>query len=88
MAVLDSTTPTAGSVTAAVRNYLQRAGVSGAAASIVIDPAEPTTAGYGDPVTVTVQIPFTSVSWLPSPMFLRENVNLKASTVMRRETVQ
>ena len=88
IAVLDSPTPTAGSVTAAVRSYLNRGGVSGAAASITITPAEPTTAGYGDPVTVTVQIPFEDVSWLPAPWFLGANTNLRASSVMRRETVQ
>lgn len=86
--VLDSPTPTAGSVTTAVRNYLDKAGVRGAAASVTITPSEPTSAGYGQPVTVTVQIPFQQVSWLPTPWFLKGNTNLRASTVMRRETVQ
>ena len=86
LAVLDSPTPTAGVVANTVENYLQNAGISGG--SVTIDPSEPTTAGYGDPVTVTVRVPFGSVSWLPSPMFISGNTNLKASTVMRRETVE
>lgn len=84
--VLDSPTPTAGQVSTTVTTYLQKAGISGA--TVTIDPTEPTTAGYGAPVTVTVQIPFSSVSWLPSPMFISENTQLTAHTVMRRETVQ
>lgn len=86
IAVLDSPTPTAGVVASTVDAYMQNAGISGG--SVVIDPAEPTSASYGQPVTVTVQVPFSSVSWLPSPMFISGNTNLTASTVMRRETVE
>ena len=86
VAVLDSPTPTASQVGTTVTSYLQKAGISGA--TVTINPTEPTTAGYGAPVTVTVQIPFSSVSWLPSPMFIAANTQLRAVTVMRRETVQ
>lgn len=86
LAVLDSQTPTAGQVTTGVTSYLANAGISGA--TVTINPAEPTTAGYGAPVTVTVEVPFSRVSWLPSPMFVAGATNLRASTVMRRETVQ
>ncbi len=86
LAVLDSPTPTASSVNSTVTTYLANAGISGA--TVTINPSEPTTAGYGQPVTVTVTIPFTSVSWLPSPMFLAKTTQLTATTVMRRETVQ
>jgi Flp pilus assembly protein TadG len=88
LAVLDSPTPslTAGQVTTTVTTYLQKAGISGAA--VTIDPTEPTTAAYGAPITVTVQVPYSSVSWLPSPMFITGNTQLQAKTVMRRETVQ
>ncbi len=85
VAVLDSPTPTAGLVNTTVTNYLHNAGISGA--TVTMDPAEPTTAGYGESVTVTVQIPYRSVSWLP-PILLGTNTNLRAGTVMRRETVQ
>ena len=86
IAVLDSPTPTAGLVAGTVETYLQNAGIPGG--TVTIDPAEPTTAGYGQPVTVTVGVPFSAVSWLPSAMFISENTNLTASTVMRRETVE
>ena len=81
--VLDGATST--SVTAAVNTYLQSAAVSGA--TVAINPESPGSAGYGQPVTVTVSVAFSQVSWLPSPMFLGGET-LRASTVMRRETVQ
>jgi Flp pilus assembly protein TadG len=85
LAVLDSTTPTASLVQNTVTTYLQNAGITGA--TVTINPTEPTTAGYGAPVTVTVQVPYSKVSWLPTPTFMG-GTTLKASTVMRRETVQ
>ncbi|MBN1396196.1 MAG: pilus assembly protein [Pirellulales bacterium] len=88
IAVLDSQTPTASVVEQQVRDYLDNAAIPGDNATIIINPSEPTTAAYGEPVTVTVQIPFSSVSWLPTPMFIGADTNLTASTVMRRETVQ
>ncbi|NUQ64572.1 MAG: pilus assembly protein [Pirellulales bacterium] len=83
IAVLDGTTTT--EVMTAVENYLDSAAVSGA--TVTINPNPPNTAGFGEPVTVTVAVPFDQVSWLPSPMFL-SGTTLSASTVMRRETVQ
>jgi Flp pilus assembly protein TadG len=83
--VLDSPTPTASLVNSTVTTYLQSAGISGA--TVTISPTEPTTAGYGVPVTVAVTIPFRQVSWLPTPWFLGEK-QLTATSVMRRETVQ
>ncbi len=84
IAVLDGTS--AAEVNATVNNYLQNARISGA--TIIIDPPEPNTAGYGTPVSVTVTVPFAQVSWLPAPFFIGANTNLSATTVMRRETAQ
>jgi Flp pilus assembly protein TadG len=84
--VLDSPTPTASVVTSTVTNYLKNAGVSGATVTVV--PSEPTTATYGTPISVTVQVPFSSVSWVPTPQFMKSSTKLKATAVMRRETVQ
>ena len=84
IAVLDGTT--GAEVISAVNSYLQGARLSGA--NVSVNPAEPSTAGYGAPVTVTVTIPFGQVSWLPSPMFIGGDTVLTASSVMRRETVQ
>jgi len=53
--------------------------------------ADLASAGYGGRVTVSITIPFDQVSWLSSPMIMDmidENMELSASTVMRRETVQ
>lgn len=83
LAVLDGATTA--EVTTAVDDYLQSAAVSSAAVTISPDP--PSSAGYGDPVTITVSVPFDQVSWLPSPMFIGGST-LSATTVMRRETVQ
>lgn len=82
-AVLDGST-TAG-VTTAVTSYLTSAGINGA--TITVTPNPPSTATFGAPVTVSVSIGFSQVSWLPSPMYLG-NTTLRASTVMRRESVQ
>ena len=83
IAVLDGATT--GEVTTAVGTYLQNAAVSGG--NVTVSPDPPNSAGYGEPVTVTVSIPFDQVSWLPSPMFLGGST-MTATTVMRRETVQ
>ena len=83
IAVLDGTSIT--DVQTVVGDYLESARISGAT---VLVPIDPSTAGYGDPVTVTVTIPFSQVSWLPSPMLIGGDTELTATTVMRRETVQ
>ena len=56
-------------------------------ANITVTPTNPEDAGFGEPVTVTVDIDFSQVSWLPSPMYLG-GTTLSATTVMRRERVQ
>lgn len=72
-------------VVGVVQNYLAAGGVRGATVSVSPDPID--LAGYGDPVTVTVSVPFRQVSWLPTPMFLGDT-QLRATTTMRREAVQ
>ena len=82
-AVLDGAT--SAEVSALVNSYLASGSISGATVTVAPDP--PTGAEFGDPVTVTVSIPFSQVSWLPSPMYLGGKT-LTASTVMRCESVQ
>ncbi|MDX1947680.1 MAG: TadE family protein [Pirellulaceae bacterium] len=82
-AVLDGATTTA--VQTTVNSYLTSGSISGA--TVTVSPNPPSNAEFGDPVTVTVSIPFTQVSWLPSPMYLGGKT-LTSSTVMRREAVQ
>ena len=83
VAVLDGATTS--SVQSQVNTFLTNAAISGQ--TVTVNPNPPSSAGYGAPVTVTVTIPFSSVSWLPSPMYLGGKT-LTATTVMRRETVQ
>jgi Flp pilus assembly protein TadG len=93
--ILDSPTATHDQVVSAVTTYLQKAGIATATAVVTIDAGtshstEPTasTVLYGDPVKVTVQIPYSSVSWIPIPRFFGGSSKLTATTVMRRETIQ
>ena len=81
VAVLDGATTA--SVTAAVNSYMTSAMISGQ--TVTVSPNPPSGAEYGDPVTVTVSIAFSQVSWLPSPMYLGGKT-LTSATVMRRET--
>jgi len=83
MAILDGSTTA--EVLTSVEDYLTSGSIANA--TVTVDPDPPSSAGYGDPVTVTVQIPFNQVSWLPVPRYLGDKV-LTASAVMRRETVQ
>jgi hypothetical protein len=82
-AVLDGATAT--NVTSFVTTYLNGAAIYGA--TISYPQGNPESAGYGAPVEVKVLIPFSQVSWVPAPMYLK-GANLSASTVMRRETAQ
>jgi len=68
-----------------VQGYLTSGSVAGATVTVV--PTNPEDAAFGDPVTVTVDIGFSQVSWLPSPMYLGGKT-LTATTVMRRECIQ
>ena len=80
-AVLDSAS--ASDVISQCETYLASASVPGASATI--DPNPLTAADDGDPVTVSVSVPFSSVSWLPTSVFLN-GVTLEGSVVMRRES--
>lgn len=83
-AVLDGAS--ASNVKSSVVTYMANGGVTIATSNVTISPSDPTTAAAGTPVSVTVSVPFSQVSWLPSPMFLGGR-QMTASTVMRRETI-
>lgn len=68
-----------------VRQYLNAAALKGG--KVDVSPNPPSSAGFDQPVTVTVSIPFDDVSWLPAPFFIK-NTTLTAEAVMRRETVE
>lgn len=82
-AVLDKAT--AQEITNLLQQYLSNSGIQGA--TVTVSPNPPSSAGYGEPVRVTVSVPFNQVSWLPAPIFLGGRV-LTSTTAMRRETVQ
>jgi len=84
-AVLDGATTT--EVRTKVNNYLESAGIAQNDEYITVSPDPPTSAGYREPVSVSVTVPFSEVSWIPAPMFLK-GVDLSATTVMSRESVQ
>lgn len=71
----------------AVIDYCTASRVPITATNITLTPTDPATAGFGDPVTVSLQVPFTEVSWLPSPMYLGA-AQLNAASVMRKESSQ
>ena len=84
-AVLDGATSSG--VEEKVLNYLTSCSINGA--DVDINPPNPASAGYGTGITVTVTVPFSQVSWLPTPMFPgNQNMTLTANSVMRRESIQ
>ena len=83
-AVLDGATSS--NVKSSVVTYMSNGGVTIATSNVTVNPTDPSTATAGSPVTITVSVPFSQVSWLPSPMFLGSR-QMTASTVMRREAV-
>lgn len=84
MAVLDGATRH--DVEMTVNDYLEGASIRGA--TVTVSPDPPDSAGWGEPVTVTVRIPFGQVTWLPTPMYVGRDMQLSSGTTMRRETVQ
>jgi hypothetical protein len=79
-AVLDGAT--AAAIETQVEAYLASSTISEAV--VTVNPNPLTLANMGDPVSVTVEVPFDSVSWLPSSMYF-QGTNLHATVVMRRE---
>ena len=69
-------------MTAVVTDYLESNSVAGATLSI--EPADLTSVGAGDPVHVSVSVPYSQVSWLPAPQYL-EGAVLQGQSRMRAE---
>jgi Flp pilus assembly protein TadG len=78
-----SLTGTAGAAINAVEEFLAGVGVRGS--SVKVTPGSSGITGHGQPITVTVTVPFAKVSWLPSPIFMK-NATMSSSATMRRET--
>jgi Flp pilus assembly protein TadG len=73
-------------VNTAVEASLSGSGISGYTTTIKVNGtvANPSTATTGDLITVTVTVPYGSVSWLPVTQWLGDKT-LGATVVMRRE---
>ncbi len=67
-----------------VQSELASALISGA--TISLSPQSLSLAPAGTPVTVSIQVNATSVSWLPKPMFVISQT-ISAATTMRRESL-
>ena len=78
-AILEQTTSS--EIQSVVNDYLTTASISGA--TVTVSPSSLNSAGFGDPVTVRVSVPFEQVSWIP-PWFLGGQT-LTAETLMRAE---
>jgi Flp pilus assembly protein TadG len=74
---------TTGDAQTVVSNYLTSAGINGAGPADVSP--DPSTAQAGTAITVTVSVPFSSVSWLPVAQWMG-NQTLTATVVMSKES--
>lgn len=83
-AVIESATPQ--QVQDLVDSYLSDASIPGS--SMTMNPATLDNLALGQPITVTVSIPYSSVTWFPSSWFGLGSVQIEASTVMRAERMQ
>lgn len=68
-----------------VSNYLANTSVNGA--TVTVAPADLTNLGLGDPVTVSVSVPFESITWTGGSWFLG-GTTLQASSTMQAERLQ
>ena len=82
LAILPSSTEQA--VIAQVQSELAAGTIHGA--TVVLTPSSLANAPAGSPVTVSIQVNSSAVSWIPTPMFVF-NQTLEASTTMRRESL-
>jgi Flp pilus assembly protein TadG len=81
-AILPSTT--AEETKALVQQELANAAIHGA--EVMISPASLAGAAAGTPVTVSISVPASQVSWIPNPAFTITQT-ITASTTMRRESL-
>ncbi len=72
-------------VTSAVNGCLSSAGLPTVTPTVTPNP--PSNAVAGQNVTVTLTLPFSQISWLPTPRWLG-SLTLTATSIERRETSQ
>jgi hypothetical protein len=71
-------------VTSTVQGILGGGGISSSAYTMVTSPTDVTTSHHGDQVTVTISVPFSKVSWLPTPLFLH-SATIQSSATLSSE---
>jgi len=82
VAILDGVT--SADVQTTVDNYLNNVGITGA--NVSVNTNAPVAPDYAESMTIAVDIPFSQVSWLPTPIYLQGR-QLTATTTMRREAI-
>ena len=70
-------------VTAAVSTFLTNSGINGA--TTIVNPSPPSSAYPGQTITVTISVPYASVSWIPTPKYLGGKT-LSASSLVVSES--
>lgn len=85
-AVLDGVTDS--EVRQAVIDYMAGASISIDASDIDVITNPPVAPDFANSMTVTITVPFSQVSWLPTPIYFKgANSDLVATTTMRQESV-
>ena len=56
-------------------------GINASTYTITTSPSDVTTSHLGDSITVTVSVPFSSISWLGAPMFLGASTITSSATL-------
>ena len=74
-------TATESEAVTAANEFAAAASVTGTTVTVTPNPS---TASAGDMISVTVSVPFSSVSWVPAPWFMG-GTTLDATSVMRKE---
>jgi hypothetical protein len=69
-------------VTTAVSSLLNSGGIQ--TYSLTTDPADVTSTALGSPITVTINVAFSDISWLSPPRFL-SNTSISASATVNSE---
>jgi hypothetical protein len=76
---------TASDVTTRVNQALTAAGIGTSLVTSTLSPTNPTTVPVGSPITLTLSMNFSSVSWLPTPFLFGSDKKIVASTTMSSE---
>ena len=79
---------TVANVETMVTNYTASCAVPGVTATCSFGAPDLNSVGPKEPITVTVSVPFSSVSWMPGAWFFNGSDVITASAVMGREVLE